>query len=274
MICDPDRVTFSTGAGLRQERRTFGLRGYFGEQRMQTQSRTYSLASCYENALTIILRLWSLQQQSAANSQDFRTSIRAALKAAMEQAKSMGYSSEANQLAFFAVVAFLDESVLKMQNPAFADWALRPLQEEMFGHNRAGEVFFDHLQTILVRQDSAETADCLEIYCLCMLLGFRGKYALSAGITSLSGQSSGRAGASRTSGDIQSLVRQARDKIDRIRGQMNFLPDIAPPAVKQAASTDRWSRGLGIAAVCLLLLTILLWGGFWIVLDSGISQLG
>jgi type VI secretion system protein ImpK len=239
---------------------------------MQTPPRTQSLASCYENSLTIILRLCSLQQQSAANSQDFRNSIRAALKAAMEQAKAMGYSSEVNQLAFFAVVAFLDESVLKMQNPAFADWAQRPLQEEMFGHNRAGEIFFDHLHTILVRQDSAETADCLEVFCLCMLLGFRGKFALSSGITSLSGQSS--SGGSRTSGEIQNLIRQARDKIDRIRGQMSFLPNIAPPDVKQKAGVDRWSRGHGIAAVVLLVLVILMYGGFWIALGSGLSQLG
>ena len=242
---------------------------------MQMTPRTYSLASCYENALTIILRLWSLQQQSAANSQDFRTSIRAALKAAMEQAKAMGYSSEMNQLVFFAVVAFLDESVLKMQNPAFADWAQRPLQEEMFGHNRAGEVFFDHLHTILVRQDSAETADGLEVYCLCMLLGFKGKYALSATMGSFSAQGSfGAAGASRPSGEIQALVRQARDKMDRIRGGMEFLPTVALPEVKQTAMVDRWSRGLGIAAVVLFVLTVLAYGGFLIALNSGASQLG
>ncbi len=239
---------------------------------MQITPRTYSLASCYENALTIILRLWSLQQQASANSQDFRNSIRAALKAAMEQAKGMAYSSEVNQLAFFAVVAFLDESVLKMQNPAFADWAQRPLQEEMFGHNRAGEVFFDHLHTILVRQDSHETADCLEVYCLCMLLGFKGKYALSASISMLSGQPN--AGGSRPSGEIQTLVRQARDKIDRIRGGMTFLPTSALPEVKQVATVDRWSRGLGIAAIVLAILTVLAYGGFLIALSSGASQLG
>jgi type VI secretion system protein ImpK len=237
---------------------------------MQTPTRTHSLASCYENAFTIILRLTSLQQQSAANSQDFRTSIRAALKAAMEQAKVMGYSSEVNQLAFFAMVSFLDESVLKMQNPAFSDWAQRPLQEEMFGHNRAGEIFFDHLHTVLVRQDSPETADCLEVYCLCMLLGFKGKFALSSSIASLSAQPS----ACRTSGEIQGLVRQARDKIDRIRGHMAFLPNIAVPQVKQTAVVDRWSRGLGIAAIALFLLAILMYGGFWIALNSGMSQLG
>ena len=241
---------------------------------MQTTPRTYSLASCYENALTIILRLYSLQQQAAANSQDFRTSIRAALKAAMEQAKAMGYTSDVNQLAFFAVVAFLDESVLKMQNPAFADWAQRPLQEEMFGHNRAGEVFFDHLHTVLVRQDSADTADCLEVYCLCMLLGFKGKYALSSGINLTSGQSSAGGGSSRPSGEIQSLVRQARDKIDRIRGGMSFLPIVARPEVKQSAAVDRWSRGLGIAAIVLFVVAVLAYGVFLIALSSGASQLG
>ncbi len=237
---------------------------------MQMPARTHSLASCYENAFTIILRLTSLQQQSAANSQDFRNSIRAALKAAMEQAKVMGYPSEVNQLAFFAMVSFLDESVLKMQNPAFSDWARRPLQEEMFGHNRAGEIFFDHLHTVLVRQDSPETADCLEVYCLCMLLGFRGKYAINSSIASLSAQPI----ASRTSGEIQGLVRQARDKIDRIRGQMAFLPNIPVPQVKQTAVVDKWSRGLGIAATALFLLAILMYGGFWIALNSGMSQLG
>jgi len=104
-----------------------------------------------------------------------------------------------------------------------------------------------------------------------VLLGFRGKYALSSGISSLSGQSN--PGSSRASAEIQSLIRQARDKIDRIRGQMSFLPDVAPPEVKQSAGVDRWSRGLGIAAVALLLLVILMYGGFWFALDSGVSQL-
>src|SRR3954454_16158210 len=218
----------------------------------QNPQRTQSLASCYENAFTIILRLSALNQQSAANSQDFRASIRAALKAAMEQAKSLGYSSEINQLAFFAVVSLLDESVLKLQSPAFADWAQRPMQEEMFGHNRAGEVFFDNLRTLLARQDSQETADCLEVYCLCMLLGFKGKYALAASMTYVSGQGNGGAWGQRPGGEIQTLIRQAREKIDRIRGAMTFFPDAAAPQLKQVASVDRWSRGLGIAALILL----------------------
>lgn len=236
--------------------------------------RTHSMASCYENALTIVLRLSSVQQSTVANSSDFRASIRAALRAAMEQARSFGYSSDANQLAVFAVVALLDESVLKLQSPAFADWAQRPLQEEMFGHNRAGEVFFDNLRTLLARQDSEETADCLEVYCLCMLLGFRGQYALTTGAGYPAGQAPGWA-TPRADGEIHALVRQGREKIERIRGPLTFLADPAPPPEgKQAAAVDRWSRGLGIAALVLLLIALLAYVAFWFQLRTGASQIG
>jgi type VI secretion system protein ImpK len=214
-------------------------------------------------------------QQSAANSQNFRTNIRAALRAAMEQAKGLGYSSEMNQLAFFAVVALLDESVLKLQNPVFADWAQRPLQEEMFGHARAGEVFFDHLLTLLARQDSHENADCLEVYCLCMLLGFKGKYALRSAISYGSSPSAtGSWETSRPSGEISTLVRQCRDKIDRIRGKLAFLPQPAAPVVKKFATVDRWSRALGIVALALFVVLLLTFAGTWMALRSGAAQIG
>jgi type VI secretion system protein ImpK len=238
--------------------------------------RTHSLASCYENSITTILRLSAMQQQAVPNAQGFRNSIRAALKAAMEQAKTLGYSSEMIQLSFFALVALLDESVLKLQSPAFAEWAQRPMQEEMFGHNRAGEVFFDHLRTLLARQDSEDTADCLEVYALCMLLGFKGKFAISMGLggTSVfSGQGGGTQGAQQ-SGEVQALIRQAREKIVRIRGEALFLrAEPPPPPIKQTAAIDQWSRGLGIAALCLLGLTVLAFGGFWIVLSSGAAHI-
>ena len=243
----------------------------------ETPRRTQNLASCYENALTIILRLPSFQKQPAANSQDFRTSVRAAFRAAMEQAKTLGYSSESNQLAFFAAVALLDESVLKLQHPGFADWAQRPFQEEMFGHYRAGEVFFEHLHTLLARPDSAETADCLEVYCLCMQLGFKGKYALGYGAGYTSAQSAsytGNWGAMRPSGEIRSLIRQARDKIARIRGPLMLLPETKPPAIKQIAPIDRWSRALGIIALILFIILGLSFAFSWFALSSGASQLG
>jgi type VI secretion system protein ImpK len=235
---------------------------------------TYSLAACYENAITTVLRIAALDAQSVPNSHGLRTNILAALKSALEQAKSYGCNTEANQLACFAVVALLDESVLKLQSPAFADWAQRPVQEEMFGHNRAGEVFFDNLRSLLARQDSQETADVLEVYCLCMLLGFKGQYAFSSGGSSFFGQTGIQSSPLLVSGEIQGLVRQTRDKINRIRGQAGFLPDgQPPPEVKRTVAVDRWSRGFAIAAVALSVLTIAAFTGFWMVLQSGIAQI-
>jgi type VI secretion system protein ImpK len=237
--------------------------------------RTHSLASCYENAITTILRLSALQQQAVPNPQSFRTSIRAALKAAMEAAKSLGYSSEVIQSSFFAVVALLDESVLKLQSSAFAQWAQRPMQEELFGHARAGEVFFENLRGLLAHQDSNETADCLEVYCLCMLLGFRGRYALAFGRTeTFLNQIGAGSTQAQTSGDVQALIRQSRDKMERIRGRAEFLGVATPPpAIKQTAAIDRWSRGLGIVALCLFVLAVLALGGFWYVLGSGANHI-
>ena len=97
----------------------------------------------------------------------------------------------------------------------------------------------------------------LRSYCLCLLLGYRGRYALAGG------------------GEIETFVRQMREKIARFRGQMLFLrAGGPPPQVKQVKAIDRWSRGLGIAAFCLLLVMLLAFGGFWLALSSGVSQLG
>ena len=164
---------------------------------------------------------------------------------------------------------------MRLQNPAFADWAQRPLQEELFGHNRAGEVFFENLRTLLTQQDSQETADCLEVYCLAMQLGFKGRYALSSSDTDyfLSQVKGAAPSAPRLSGEIQALVRQAREKIERIRGQALFLRTASPPPeVKRAANIDRWSRGLGIAAVSLFALTILAYVIFLLALNSGVPR--
>lgn len=216
--------------------------------------RVNNLASCYQESFTAVLRVRS-QSQTVQNAASFRQQIRAALRSAMDQARGLGYSSEFVQMSLFAAVAFLDESILNLQSPAFADWSRQPLQEELFGGHTAGEGFFRNLQDLLGRQDSVEIADCLEVYCLCLLLGFKGRYALSGG------------------GDLHSSVRQIRDKVTRIRGNSLFLRSGAPPPeVKSIANIDRLSRGLAIAAICLLVLAALAFGIFSVALSSGASQ--
>ena len=69
-------------------------------------------------------------------------------------------------MATLAVVGFLDESILNTRNPLFADWPRKPLQEELFGIHMAGEVFFQNVEQLLGRNDSADLADLLEVHYL------------------------------------------------------------------------------------------------------------
>jgi type VI secretion system protein ImpK len=217
-------------------------------------ARVNSLSFAFQEVLTAILRV-RFQRQQVQDSESFRAQMRRSLQAAMQDAKGLGYQSETVQMGVFATVAYLDESVLNLQSPVFADWARRPLQEELFGGHLAGETFFRNLHALLGQQDSAEVADALELHCLCLQMGYRGRYALG------------------DSGELHQLLRQAREKIQRIRGQAHLLPVMPAPEVKPTRAKDAWSRNLLITACVLAGLTVLAFGGFEIALGSGVSQI-
>lgn len=216
-------------------------------------ARVNNLAFCFQEVLTAIVRVRH-QRQQVQDAESFRTQMRRSLQTAMQEARALGYSSDTVQMAVFAVVAYMDESVLNLQSPAFADWARRPLQEELFGGHLAGETFFRNLKMLLGQPDSGEVADALELHCLCLQMGYRGRYALG------------------DSGELQQMLRQAQDKIQRIRGAARLTPPIAPPEVRPARAKDSWSRILLITACVLAGLVIISFGGFELALSSGVSQ--
>jgi type VI secretion system protein ImpK len=181
--------------------------------------------------------------------------MRQALRVAEQEARSRGSSPEDVKQVIFAVVAFLDESVLSSGNPVFANWPRRPLQAELFGHQLAGEMFYQELQKTLNRNDSQETADLLEVYYLCLLLGFKGRYAAG--------------------GDLRSIMAAVEEKIRRVRGPAGPLsPRGAIPAdAVRIGQSDRWSRVLGKVALITLGLAVVLFVVFKIMLMSGASSL-
>jgi type VI secretion system protein ImpK len=215
--------------------------------------RINNLALCFQEALTAILRV-RFQRQQVQDSESFRAQMRRSLQSAMQDARSLGYTSETVQTAVFAAVAYLDESVLNLQSPVFADWARRPLQEELFGGHLAGEAFFRNLQALLSTQDSAETADALELHCLCLQMGYRGRYALG------------------DAGELHQLLRMARGKIERIRGAPCLMPTVAAPEVPAARTRDPWTRTLVIATCVLAGLALIAFGGYEVLLGSGVSH--
>ena len=217
-------------------------------------TRVNSLSLCFQEVLTAILRV-RFQRQQVQDAESFRGQMRRSLQSAMQDARSAGYSSDTVQMGVFATVAFLDESVLNLQSPVFGDWARRPLQEELFGGHLAGEAFFRNFQQLLAAQDAVEVADALEVHCLCLQMGYRGRYALG------------------DSGELHQVLRQARAKIERIRGAARLSPAVAAPEVPPVRARDPWTRTLLITACVLAGLTILGFGGYELMLGSGVSQI-
>ncbi|NLG15802.1 MAG: DotU family type IV/VI secretion system protein [Fibrobacter sp.] len=77
----------------------------------------------------------------------------------------------------YALVSLLDETVLSSPGVCRNYWISRPLQLDIFGNNIAGEEFYRRLNHLLV--EPAEKNEVLEVYYLCLCLGFEGKYKIS-----------------------------------------------------------------------------------------------
>jgi type VI secretion system protein ImpK len=213
--------------------------------------RSEPLALLYQEVLTAIVRLRA-NRQGVADAQAFRYQTHSAISQASAQALAAGYAADDVKRATFAVVAFLDESVLNSQNPIFQDWLSKPLQEELFGTHVAGELFYRNLQELLARSDSPDLADLLEVYHLCLLLGFGGRY------------SGGR-------GELGQALRATGEKIARIRGRSGGLsPAWMLPKEAAPARRDPWLRRLGLAAAICAIVMVVLFVVFKIALVSGL----
>jgi type VI secretion system protein ImpK len=215
-----------------------------------------NLAFVFQEVLTAIARLRA-NRQVVSDSSIFRGQIKEALNLADQEARRLGYSTEAVRLAIFAMVVFLDESVLNQQVPVFADWARKPLQEELFGVHVGGEIFFENLTRLLGNPDASELADVLEVHQLCLLLGFRGCYGMSS------------------QGELRSMIGAVEEKIRRIRG---FSKDLSPawalpPNETPPSRPDRWGRPLLFVFVGALFVALVLFIGFRVSLGSGSAAL-
>jgi type VI secretion system protein ImpK len=217
-------------------------------------SRPQNLALYFQDVITVIVRLRT-NRQPVSDPESFRDHVREALRSASQQAlERPGYSADDVRMATFAMVAFLDESILNSRNPLFADWPRKPLQEELFGTHVAGEVFFQNLQKLLSGSDSAALGDLLEIYYLCMLLGFAGRFS----------------GGSRH--ELNAPMNMTREKIRRIRGQAGDLsPAWSLPVETTTQAKDPWVRRFAWAAAAILALALLLFIGYKVSLASGVS---
>jgi len=212
------------------------------------------LALALQEIFTVIVRVRS-NRSEARDAEVFRARVRGMLKTAEREAVSRGYTPDDARLASFAVVAFLDESLLGSGDPVFGDWKRMPLQQELFKTGNAGEEFFNYLELLLKRRDAPQLGDLLEVYHLCLLLGFRGRYG---GIDSLYG-----------------VRERVAERLRVIRGPTQPLSTSwAPPAGPAPVTRyDPWVRRLALSLTASFLLAVLFFVGFRLSLNSGVEKL-
>ncbi len=80
------------------------------------------------------------------------------------------------QHAKFALATFIDEAVMASSWPRRMEWMSDPLQLKLFGEHLGGEVFFVRLGEL--RQRGEQNRHLLELYYVCLQLGFEGVYKL------------------------------------------------------------------------------------------------
>jgi type VI secretion system protein ImpK len=203
------------------------------------------LALLFQGVFTAIVRIQS-GKQPVGDLDVFRRRMKSALQEAERDAITARYSTDEVTNAQFAMVALLDESILSSKDPVREEWRKKTLNVEMFGEANAGEVFFDRLQGLVRRDESPRLADILEVYLLCLLLGFEGRFG----------------GAMR--GEALVLAERVRRRIEAIRGmdyqlspRIEFSAEQAAPSVAVAADPNAGRlRWLAYMAGGLLLLFV------------------
>lgn len=121
----------------------------------------------------LILRLKS---GIVAPSNELRPKVAGMLEDFERRAERYKFNHKIVQVSKFALAAFVDETVLTNNFPLRDEWEKNALQLEYFGEQLAGNKFFDKLEAMLKQIET--TADAVEVYYFCMLLGFKGRYAV------------------------------------------------------------------------------------------------
>jgi len=124
------------------------------------------------------------QSSNVTPPHELRQLILTALDTMVGRGRARGFPDNELAEARYALVAFLDEQINKSNWPGRNEWMGRPLQLELYSEYTAGENFFKRMRVLL---QQGQFSPALEVYYLCLLLGFRGAYGASGDTRTLSG---------------------------------------------------------------------------------------
>ncbi len=138
--------------------------------------RTRTLSDISSECLILILQLRGTNDYGDPAA--LKSRISEMLGKFERESRIAGTDNERINMSKFALVAFLDETIISSNWNQKDSWLSEPLQLKLFNTFNAGEEFFDNLNKL--RQRSSNYKDVLEIFYLCLTLGFKGKYQLQS----------------------------------------------------------------------------------------------
>lgn len=107
---------------------------------------------------------------------DMRERLLTSLADFSRRCAEQGWPAATIETARYALVAYIDESILASNRRDKSEWMARPLQLELFSEQTAGQKFFEYLEEL--RQAPQRNVEILELFYTCLRLGFKGAYSL------------------------------------------------------------------------------------------------
>ncbi len=182
-------------------------------------------------------------KHAPTEAETFRERIKAFLTSFERGAQKMGAPSEDIYACKYAFCATVDEAVLMSQFKVKEAWQRQPLQLQFFGEQLAGERFFEQLEGL--RAQGAPRVQVLEVFHMCLLLGFQGKYLIEG------------------SEKLGYLTARLGDEVARMKGQSaGFAPNWQAPdrvAHQLRNEVPLWVMGAVFGLLALTLFVGLRW---------------
>jgi len=141
-----------------------------GRRRARSSNDLVSLAG------PVFELLLKLQAGLIEPSNELRPSLKQLLDDFEQRGVTLRYGTNQIQSAKFALTAFADEIMLSAALPLHEEWEKFPLQLEYFREHLGGVKFFEKLDELL--KNPEQEADVIEVFYVCILLGFKGKYKI------------------------------------------------------------------------------------------------
>jgi len=180
---------------------------------------------------------------SAVAGSDLRQRLVSSLDRMVSDGRRLGIADADLSEARYALVAFIDEQIMRSDWSGRADWMARPLQLDLYRENTAGENFFVRLRSLLRAGDRPVA---VELYYLCLVLGFQGAY--------------------RDGGEpqaVEKFTRASRDQLRKVLPDPNKVSPHAKPKGSTRSVKTSWGPLIVIAASSALLIVLVVVGLGW-----------